>query len=277
MRPAPRLRSILTVRILFLGNSNESLNLPPGTPLRHRIIEEQLSATYGPATVIVKAAWPTKDFPKVLAKWIEDLRPDVVYLNVAEYWCLYESIPLRIERSLPKFGKKLAGAGTALAETPWVSHNRVFRGVRQAGQSVLTGAVQFSPEEIVERMTECLRVCLRNEGIAVVVDGQRGRRPHATTKRWQARVEARRQQVHRGLKAECARLHVVYGGDDIPQWQTHPEGMAGHRDGLHQAAAGQVWMANEAVGLIRDALGQVGVTPSAGTTAELSSTGADEP
>jgi hypothetical protein len=58
----------------------------------------------------------------------------------------------------------------------------------------------------------------------------------------------------------------VYGGDDVPQWKTHPEGMNGHRDGLHQGAAGQVWMANEATSLIRQALAADGRASAAATS-----------
>lgn len=242
------------MRVLFLGNSNEALDLPAGAPRRHEVMERELAAEYGTAEIVTKRAWPNAGFPKVLERWIGELEPDVVYLNVAEYWCLYESIPLRIERRFGKFGKPLAAAGTKAAETPWVSHNRLFRTLRQAGQSVVAGAVYFSPEEVVDRVVECVRLCLRDEKLVVVVDGQRGRRPHATTRRWRDRVEARRQFVHRRLKAECARLHVVYGGDDVPQWAWHPEGMDGHRDGLHQGVDGQVWMANEALALIREAV-----------------------
>jgi len=245
---------IAAMRVLFLGNSNEALNLPEGTPLRHEIIQSTLAAEFGSCEVITKPAWPTREFPGVLERWIGELKPDVVYVNVAEYWCLYESLPLRLERAFGRFGKPAASLGTKAAETPWLAHNRLFRTFRQAGQSVVAGAVHFSPEEVVECVLECVRICLRDEGLVVVVDGQRGRRPHATTKRWRERVEARRQFVHMRLKAECARLHVVYGGDDVPQWRWRPEGMDGHRDGLHQGAAGQVWMANEAIGLIREAL-----------------------
>lgn len=244
------------VRILFLGNSNEWLALAPGTPLRHEIVEQELSKEFGAVQVVPKPAWPTAAFPGVVEKWIGEYSPDVVYINVAEYWCLYESIPLRIERAMPRFGKRVSNAGQAAAATPWLSHNRMFRGLRQAGQSVIAGAVYFTPDEIVDRVVETTRRCLRNEGMAVVVDGQRGRRPHATTRRWQERVEARRLEVHHRLKEECARLHVVYGGDEIPQWKTHPEGMDGHRDGLHQGPAGQIWMANESIELIRAALAE---------------------
>ena len=251
------------MRVLFLGNSNEALDLAPGVPRRHEIMERELAAEFGSCEVVTKPAWPNEGFPKVLERWIGEIKPDVVYLNVAEYWCLYESIPLRLERNAGRLGKRLAAAGTKVAETPVLSHNRVFRMLRQTGQSVVAGAVYFSPEEVVERVMECVRVCLRDEGLAVVVDGQRGRRPHATTKRWRERVEARRQFVHVRLKAECARLHVVYGGDDVPQWKWHPEGMDGHRDGLHQGAAGQVWMANEAIALIREAVGAAEGLPTA--------------
>jgi hypothetical protein len=246
------------VKVLFLGNSNEALDLPEGSPRRHEIMQAELAAEFGEAEIILKPAWPTEGFPKVLERWIAEIQPDVVYLNVAEYWCLYESIPLRIERRFGKFGKRVAGAGTKAAETPWLAHNRFWRGVRQAGQSVVAGAVYFEPQMLVPRIMECVRVALRSEGVVLIVDGQRGRRPHATTRRWRDRVEVRRQYVHARLKEECARLHVVYGGDDVPQWRTHPEGMDGHRDGLHQGAAGQVWMANEALALIREALAAEG-------------------
>jgi hypothetical protein len=242
------------MRVLFLGNSNEALDLPDGALRRHEIMEAELTREFGSCEIVTKPAWPTPGFPKVLERWIRELEPDVVYLNVAEYWCLYESIPLRLERRFGTLGKPVASAGTKMAETSWVSHNRLFRGLRQAGQSVIAGAVHFEPDEIVERVVACLRVCLRDEGLAVVVDGQRGRRPHATTKRWRDRVEARRQRVHLALKEECARLHVVYGGDDVPQWRWRPQGMDGHRDGLHQGIEGQRWMANEAIELIRRAL-----------------------
>lgn len=247
-----------SVRILFLGNSNEWLSLPPGVPRRHEIIERDLAATYGPVEVVTKPAWPTADFAGVLGRWVRELDPDIVYLNVAEYWCLFESVPLRIERMLGKFGKPLARVGKASAGTPWVAHNPAFRRLREASQAVLPGGIYFTPRQVVERVMECVHVCLRDEGLVIIVDGQRGRRPHAATKRGRARVEARRQYVHQRLQAECAKLHVTYGGDDIPQWRTHPEGLDGHRDGLHQGARGQVWMADEAVALIREALSAAG-------------------
>ena len=251
------------MRILFLGNSNEFLALPSGAPLRHEIMRAELSADFGEVELITKPMWPTAEFPRVLAKWVSEYSPDLVYLNVAEYWCLYESIPLRIERTFSKLGRPLGKFGRRAAGAPWLAHNPVFRGLRQGGQSIVPGAVYFTPDEVVERVMECVRLCLQDEGMVVVVDGQRGRRPHATTKRWRNRVESRRQFVHSRLRDECARLHVAYGGDDVPQWQWHAEGMDGHRDGLHQADEGQRWMANEAIGLIREALAAVQPPPPA--------------
>jgi len=250
------------MRILFLGNSNESLALAPGTPLRHEILQEELARDFGHVEVITRPAWPNEGFPGVLGRWLAEYEPDLVYLSVAEYWSLYESLPLRIERALPRLGKPIAGAGLQAAGTPWLAHNPVFRRARLLVQSVIPGAVYFTPDEVVSRVLECARVCLRTEGVVLVVDGQRGRRPHAATRRWRDRVEARRLYVHHRLREECARLHVTYGGDDVPQWRTHPEGTAGHRDGLHQGPDGQRWMANEALELIRAALAAEGLKPT---------------
>ncbi len=248
------------VRILFLGNSNEVLDLPPGALRRHEIIQAELARDFGEAEVVTRPAWPTEKFPEVLARWIVEFAPDVVYLNVAEYWCLYESVPLRVERTFGRLGKPAAKAGLGAAATPWLAHNRVFRKFRETAQVLVQGATPFTPEEVVTRVMASVRVVLRNEGMVVVVDGQRGRRPHSTNARGRDRVEARRQFVHRALGAACARLHVLYGGDDVPQWETHPEGMDGHADGLHQGVGGQAWMAHESLELIRAALRQAGVS-----------------
>lgn len=250
------------MRILFLGNSNEVLELPAGAPRRHEILESAVAEEYGSAEVIIRGAWPTEKFPSVLSNWTTELAPDVVYLNVAEYWTLYESVPLRFERTLGKFGKPVARAGKKAANTPKLAHNAPFRKFRETAQLAFRGSTYFSTEEVVDRVMGAVRTVLRNESAIVVVDGQRGRRPHATNARGRARVEARRQVVHQALREQCAKLHVVYGGDDVPQWQTHPEGTDGHADGLHQGVAGQVWMANESLGLIRAALAQAGVTPT---------------
>ncbi len=246
------------MRILFLGNSNEQLALGPGVPLRHDLMREQLAPDFGGVEVVLKPAWPNEAFAGIVDRWIDEYQPDMVYLNVAEYWCLYESIPLRLERSFGWLGRPFARLGTKAAETPWISHNAIFRSLHGFVKAFVAGAPQFEPEVVVDRVMECVRVGLRREGLVMVVDGQRGRRPHANSGRGRARVEARRQHVHRGLGEACARLHVTYESDDAPQWQTHPEGMEGHRDGFHQGPEGQVWMANEATALIRRAWAEAG-------------------
>lgn len=242
------------MRILFLGNSNDELKLAGDAPLRNQLMREALSEEFGEVEVIMKRTWPDAALPVALEKWLKTLEPDVVYINVTEFWCLHESIPLRIERTFGRVGRPIARAALKAAASPTIGHNRVFRGIRTAAQAVIRGDPQFTPQQVTARVTECARICLRREGTVVVVDGQRGRWPLSITRRGRDRIERRRQEVHRGLTEACARLHVVYESDDIPQWKANAAlRKQAHSDGFHHGAAAQVLMANESAALIRRA------------------------
>ena len=247
--------SAIHMRILFLVNSNEFVPNPDGSPLRAELVQSELASEFQDVEVVAKAAWPTSKLPGVLGGWIEEHRPDIVYINVAEYWSLYESVPLRVQRVFGKLGSPFAKLGLKAADTPWVAHNRFFRTSQRIAQRVIGGDPHFSTDEVVERVMACAHVALRREGTVVVVDGQRGRRKFASTRRSLRRMERRRLEVHRRLQAECGRLHVTYESDETPQWVTvERTTLAFQKDGFHLGRTAQEHMAQESCELIRRAL-----------------------
>ena len=250
------------MRVLFLANSNELVPNPDGSPSRAELVRRDLDADFPGTEVIVKAAWPTEDLPGIVAGWITRYEPDVVYINVAEYWCLYESVPLRVRRIFGRFGTPFAALGLKAADTPWVAHNRVFRKLQQLTHLAIGGDTHFTPEEVVDCVVKCARVALQHEGVGVIVDGQRGRRKFAVTARGLRRIEKKRLAVHRMLKAECERLHVIYESDEIPQWQVVERAtLAYQEDGFHLGGSAQEHMATEATALIRRAYAELQPDP----------------
>jgi hypothetical protein len=242
------------MRILFLANSNELVPNPDGSPSRAELVREDLSPDFADVDIVVKAAWPTEKLPGIVGRWIDQYEPDLVYINVGEYWCLYESVPLRIQRIFGRFGTPLATAGLKAADTPWLAHNRVFRNLQQLTHLLVGGDTHFTPQEMVDCVMKCARVALQREGVVVVVDGQRGRRKFATTAPGLRRIERKRLAVHRMLQAECARLHITYESDETPQWQVVAKStLQFQRDGFHLGGTAQQHMADEASALIRRA------------------------
>ena len=250
------------MRVLFLANSNELVPNPDGSPLRSELVERKLREELGTVEVVTKAAWPTEKLPDIVSRWMDEYEPDIVYINVAEFWCLYESVPLRVRRVLGRFGTPLAWLGLKAADTPVVAHNRAFRWLQRTTQAVVGGDPHFTEGEVVERVIACARTALQREGTGVVVDGQRGRRKFSPTERGLRRIEARRLRVHRRLQAACEQLHVIYESDETPQWTTLDDRTLGfQRDGFHFGSSGQEHMAAESTELILRAVRELEGNP----------------
>jgi hypothetical protein len=199
--------------VLLLGSSNDEGHWFEGGKKRHELAAERLEADLGePVEVVVKGIWPTADIADVVGRWMDKYRPDVVYLNTGSYWYLYRSVPLRLQRWLGRFGRPIGAAGFRFADSRRWAHNAVFRSIRSALQNTIGGDTHFTADEVVERMTECLRVCVRSEGVAVVMKGPHGRDRYTRWKGRFARDEAIRLRVHRELEAACGQLHVTYDG-----------------------------------------------------------------
>lgn len=243
------------MKVLLLGNSQDTGSFVPDEAKRHFIIRDQLAEEFGePVEVLVRNVWPNAGMVRYVTRAVDETEPDMVYLNMIAYPFTYESLPLRAKRIFGKVGGEKAGdAGMRLADSRKWSHNVVFRQLRRIGQATIGGDTHFTPEEVLDRYQELVRVLIRREGTLVAVKG-----PMAAigggNRRHRSRMEARRQRVHQPMKAFCDQLHVFYAGLDEPLYLTKPirKGTT-VGDGLHSNAEGHKDSASTHFVPIRDA------------------------
>ena len=243
------------MKVLILGNSNDTGSFVPEDAKRQYILRDQLAAEFGePVEVFVRNAWPNDRMVGYVERAVDELQPDLVYVNVSSYAYTYESLPLRVKRLFGRLGEPIGDAGMRLADSRKWSHNAVFRGLRRIGQMTVGGDTHFTPEEVLARYEELIRVLLRHEGTVVAVKGPMGRTKRGTA-RERVRKEARRQRVHQPLKKLCEQLHVYYAGNDQPAYLTDPLKRKGLRvgDGLHSNAAGHRDSAERHYEILREA------------------------
>ena len=260
------------VKVLILGNSQDTGSFVREEAKRHVIIRDRLAAEFGePVEVLVRNAWPNPGMVRYVMKAVEELQPDMVYLNVIAYPFCYESTPLRVKRIFGKVGGQKAGdVGMRIADSRKWAHNAVFRGLRRFGQATLGGDTHFSPEEVLERYEELIRVLLRREGMVVAVKGPMAPQQYGS-RRGLRRQEDRRQRVHRPLKEFCAQHHVFYAGLEVPLHITRPirKGTT-VGDGLHANEEGHKDFVEMHHGPIRDAWQQHIADPDEPLTAARS-------
>jgi hypothetical protein len=222
------------MRVLLLGASNDTGDWFEGGRKRHEIVRDRLAAEYGePVEVINRSMWPRGDMASTVENWMGRYEPDVVYLSVQSYWFSYESVPLRVQRLLGKFGPWFGNAGFRFAESPRWAYNPVFRGVRRALRATIGGDPHFTTGQVIERVSDCIRVVIKHEGVVMVVKGPHSRSNYATRPGSAARKERQRMAVHTALEELCRQLHVTYNGSDEPVYDQ--ETFRGKRvgDGLH--------------------------------------------
>jgi len=202
------------VRVLFLGSSNDTGDWVPQTAKKHVLAGERLAAEIGePVEWVVKSIWPTEDLAQRVGIWMAETQPDVVYLNTASYWFLYRSVPKRVKRLLGRVGgERIGEAGARVAKSERWAHNAVFRGIRKALQETIGGDPYFSTQQVIDRISETVRVAARDESTVVVVKGPHGTRRLSARKQAFERDERERLKLHHALEQLCAQLHVTYDG-----------------------------------------------------------------
>ena len=236
------------MRVLVLGNSNDTGDwIDPTARSTADILAELLTLEFGrPVEVVARNTWPNEKFTAYVERLVSETEPELVYVNVTPVPFSYESVPLRVRRVLGKLGTPIGDAGMRVAGSQRWSHNALFRTVRTWAQALIGGDTHFTCEEVIERYSEAIRRCLRQESIVVAVSGPLGRQMGQAkpSRRARDRQEARRQQVHRALRDLCLRLNVHYEGSDEPYWRVAPAArgtLAG--DGMHSNEAGQYRLA----------------------------------
>lgn len=238
------------VKILRLGNSNDTGAWVPEGDRRHVLVQERLAEELGePVETFVKAAWPNRDLPAAVARWMDEFEPDLVYFKINSFAYQYESVPLKLQRKFGRAGELFGNAGLGAAERPWLSHNAAFRAARRLAQRSIGGVPHVEPEEAAAAVEATIRAIIRHEGTALLVKGHRGRSKEPDlTPAMLARAEARRLLVHEHVSRVCAELKVDYLGNAQPAWLTDPKprrsrvgddlhhDAAGHRDGAAEEA-----------------------------------------
>lgn len=247
--------------VLRLGNSQDTAGPIPEEERAHAIGARLLSEAAGqPVTTVQRTIWPAPVLPSLVEGWLDRYQPDIVFLYVASVWTCYESVSLRVRELLGPLGIRASHAFDRL-DTRTSLHTRPgMRQVRSLLHHTVGRAAYFEPEEIVERMAECVRLVLRREGPALVVRG-----PvvplYVDLPGLRARADARHRQLHLGLQQLCARLHFPYLDEQVYRPDAE-EALLREPDRLHFNAAGhRVYGAADGAGLIA-ALRQHGRLPS---------------
>jgi hypothetical protein len=245
------------MRVLVLGNSNDSGNWFEGGPKRTEILRDRLAAEFGePVTVTTRSIWPNERMVELIERWLDECEPDLVYMNVLTYWYAYESVPLKLRRLLGRhLGPVVGDAGVRLSKSRRWGHNLVGRTVRRWAQATIGGDPNFATTAVIERCSDAIGTIVQREGIVLMVKGGRGRSKPGLTPRQRARYEVRRLEVHRAMSALCVQKHVRYMGSEEPLWKTEPPRPRGTRvgDGLHSNAKGHASSADRMHGFIREA------------------------
>jgi hypothetical protein len=106
---------------------------------------------------------------------------------------------------------------------------------------------------VVERITRCARIILRDEDVLLIIEAPRGRNNMYATKAAARRGEVRRLRVHRQLRALAAELHCGYLGSDVSMLVSAPI-RDFQKDAFHMDEQGHAISAAMDFPVLRDAV-----------------------
>jgi hypothetical protein len=205
------------MKVLWLCNSNDDTRRPGVEKglRRPEVMVARLAADLGePVDLVVKPAMPSPEFPAIVARRMEEEAPDVVWLNVANYWINYESTPLKVKRWLGRLGEGPARVGFKVADR--FAEHRSYRGLRQLIQRTIGGDPRFTPAEVLASVEAAARQVIRDESRILIIEGPRDRVRFYGAGRAASRMERRRQWLHRELRDLAGSMHCAYYGSDEP-------------------------------------------------------------
>jgi hypothetical protein len=228
------------MKILRFGNSQDMDGRVPAEHSVDALLRKGLEAELGePVEIVTRRAWPTPGLVPRVREWMDEIQPDVVLIIVLDYWFMYESVPVRMKRRFGSAGVKVGQAGQNVAQVSWLAHNRGFRTGRRLLTRLIGGEASFTPDEVVETMTACIKQILRHEGVILHVQGPTADQPFGQGRRAVNRLEQKRLRVTAQLAEVCTRYHVSYRGFPVPRWQDGPK-LETSGDGLHLTARGNM-------------------------------------
>ncbi len=227
------------MRVLRLGNSADSDPAVSEERRIHVVAARVFTAETGlPVDHVLRIAWPSSELPGLMEAWLHRYEPDMVVFVVNGFWFNYQSVPLKLERTLGTWVRPLTSRARTVSGRARLGDSGAFRFFRGLALRTIGGATYFSPDEVLATTEACIKVVMARESIPIVLRGPLspiGEGPGEGRKR---SAEARRQTVHLRLEELCTRYHAQYVGRaakmDGEEW-----GALGARDGLHMNADGQ--------------------------------------
>jgi hypothetical protein len=199
------------VRILRLTNSADEMPAVPdhlrSAAICERVVREE---TGEPAETIARIFWPGPELPAILERWLTRYEPDVVLIRCASFWVAYESVPLKLQRTLGKPGAWLSRLGLRVGGNRTIASNRFARVLRQWAVRTIGGSTYFTPEGATESVAAILRTVLAREATVPVVRGPGHTLNAAGNKRGYERALRRNIAFDDQLAELCKRLHVAY-------------------------------------------------------------------
>jgi hypothetical protein len=231
------------MRVLRLSNSADWYGNVPDDHRSPALAARALAEVSGqPVESMTREIWPNAALADVLDGWLAKHRPDVVFLWVAPYWFTFEIIdrPPHLKGRLPRsLGRLAKRAHVKRPITRQMGRIRHWYVVRRTGARLL-----FQPEEVLERMEQCIGRILAHEETTLVVRGPELPLVQFETRAGRRRAEQRRLIVHRGLEAFCQARHVTYLGvkDGLALFDRGGQLMA---DGIHRSASAHLELGSE--------------------------------
>jgi hypothetical protein len=199
------------MRVLRLTNSDDTNPSIPAQDRSPAITGHRFSELTGePCETIARVIWPRSSLPGLIDRWVQEYRPDLVFLVVTSFWFTYESLPLKVERSLGPLGRPVARAGIKAGGYRPLATSRAFHAGRRFALRTIGGATHFSPPQVVSCMEACIRTVLAHEDVVLVVRGPQTAFSSDAGPRVAARAKQRWWQVERDLQQLCHQLHVEY-------------------------------------------------------------------
>ena len=115
--------------VLRIGTSNDVAGGLPEEQRAWHIASRMLGEASGePVETILKRAWPTAEIPDHVGRWMDEYHPDVVVLQVSNFWYGHESVPLWLEQfdaqiaqNKRDFETRFAKARVLMAEGQWTA------------------------------------------------------------------------------------------------------------------------------------------------------------
>lgn len=200
------------MRVLRLGTSNDAAGALPEEQRGWKIAQRRLAESAGERVeTVLKGAWPNAGFPSLLERWMDEYEPEMVVLQVNNFWYGHESVPLWFERRLGRAGKSLGDVGLKVGKSAWFADNRWAQMLNRRLVTILPKATHFTVAEVAACMESAMRKVLAHEGVVLLVRGNESwaSMPMAT-RGFNRRNAARNAAMSSAMQNLCERLRVPY-------------------------------------------------------------------